>query len=56
VVYTSFGQPDRWVTLARRWQIPYYAPDHDYVFDLNDGVDWARYLRVVAPCVSQGTC
>jgi hypothetical protein len=56
VVYTSFGQPDAWVTLARRWQVPYYAPDRDYVFDLNDGVDWARYLRVVAPCVSQGTC
>jgi hypothetical protein len=56
VVYTSFGQPDQWVTLARRWQVPYYSPDHDYVFDLNDGVDWARYLRVVAPCVSHGTC
>jgi hypothetical protein len=56
VVYTSFGQPDRWVTLAQQYRVPYYAPDQDYVFDLNDGVDWARYLRVVKPCVSEGTC
>ncbi|HEV3227827.1 MAG TPA: hypothetical protein VGY97_00015 [Solirubrobacteraceae bacterium] len=56
VVYTSFGQTDKWVTLAQQWNVPYYPPDQDYVFNLRDGVDWASYLRVVQPCVSQGTC
>jgi hypothetical protein len=56
VAYTSFGAPDPWVSLARQWSVPYYAPDNDYVFNLREGVDWARYLRVVRPCVSRGTC
>jgi hypothetical protein len=56
VVYTSFGQPDAWVTLARRWNIPYYAPDAAYTFHLQDGVDWNKYLRVLYPCVSRGSC
>jgi hypothetical protein len=56
VVYTSFGQPDKWVTLAQQWNVPYYPPDQDWVFNLRDGVDWARYLRIVQPCVSAGTC
>src|SRR5436305_833030 len=27
-----------------------------YVFNLKDGVDWGRYLRVVDPCTTRGTC
>ncbi|HEV3230352.1 MAG TPA: hypothetical protein VGY97_12820 [Solirubrobacteraceae bacterium] len=56
VVYTSFGQPDRWVTLAQQWGVPYYAGDRDYIFDLGGGVEWGRYLRVVSSCVSRGSC
>jgi len=56
VVYTSFGQTDLWVSLAQQWGVPYYGPDQDWFFDLQDGVDWARYLRVVNPCVSRGSC
>jgi hypothetical protein len=56
VVYTSFGQPDLWVSLAQQWKLPYYAADHDWFFDLAQGVDWGRYLRVVNPCVSRGGC
>jgi hypothetical protein len=56
VVYTSFGQTDKWVTLAHQYNIPYYPPDQDYVFNLKDGIDWAHNLRAVNPCTSQGTC
>ena len=27
-----------------------------YVGNLRDGVEWARYLRVLDPCVAQGAC
>jgi hypothetical protein len=52
--YTSFGREDPLVTFAKAngWE-PYYGR---YVGRLRDGVDWARYLRVLDPCVSQGTC
>jgi len=56
VVYTSFGQPDLWVSLAQQWKVPYYSGDNDWFFDLQTGVDWARYLRVVSTCVSHGSC
>ncbi|HEV3230300.1 MAG TPA: hypothetical protein VGY97_12550, partial [Solirubrobacteraceae bacterium] len=56
VVYTSFGQTDKWVTLAQQLHVPYYAPDQDYVFNLNTGIDWQHNLKVIAPCASQGTC
>jgi len=55
-VYKSFGQEDKWRTFAKQVGAPYYAPDDVYVLNLKDGVDWASKLRVVAPCVSQGTC
>jgi hypothetical protein len=53
--YTSFGQPDPIMTWAKT------APgvtmwNGNWVLNLKDGVDWARYLRVVDPCVAQGTC
>jgi hypothetical protein len=56
--YTSFGQPDPWVRLGDLWGVPKY-PDPDVgpvrVFKLSGAADWSR-LRVVAPCVAQGTC
>lgn len=52
----SFGLGDAWVSFARAVGAPYWAPDRRYVINLRAGVDWARYLRVIAPCVAQGTC
>ncbi|HEX2087974.1 MAG TPA: hypothetical protein VHF89_19965, partial [Solirubrobacteraceae bacterium] len=58
--YTSLGRPPRLEELAREagWQ-----PYHDehvgrtvYIGDLASGVDWAGRLRVIDPCVSEGTC
>ncbi|HEX2017208.1 MAG TPA: hypothetical protein VGN69_10970 [Solirubrobacteraceae bacterium] len=56
LVYTAFGQADRWVSLAKQAGAPFWAPDDVYVFNIADGVDWAHSLRVVAPCASQGRC
>jgi hypothetical protein len=56
LVTTSFGLEDRWVRLARSVGAPYWAPDHRYAIDIRDGVDWARYLRVIDPCVMRRTC
>jgi len=56
VTYTSFGKPDKWVEFAKAQGVPYYAPDARWIFNLRDGVDWKGRLRVVDPCVSQGTC
>jgi hypothetical protein len=52
--YTSFGAPDPLVTFAQAngWT-PY---DGRYIANLRSGIDWARYLRVIDPCVSRGTC
>jgi hypothetical protein len=52
--YTSFGVSDPLVTFARAngWT-PY---EGRYVANLESGVDWARYLRVVDPCISKRTC
>ena len=45
--YTSFGAPDRLVQVAQSAGL---AASHGrYAFDLADGVDWRRYLRIVAP-------
>jgi hypothetical protein len=46
-MYTSFGEPDPLVAIARRAGLR----DHSgrYGFDVRAGVDWARYLRVVSP-------
>jgi hypothetical protein len=56
LVTTSFGLADRWVQLARALNAPYWAPDRRFAINIRDGVDWARYLRVIAPCVAQRTC
>lgn len=54
--YTSFGKEDKWVRFAKENDVPYYAPDDVYVFNIRDGVDWKSRLKVVDPCVAQGTC
>lgn len=45
--YTSFGHRDKMVEFAKRARVPF--EDGNYVFDVNSGVDWGRYLRVLAP-------
>ena len=52
--YTSFGHADQMVEVARDYGVPSHSGR--YVFDIGDGVDWARYLRVIDPCSTQGTC
>jgi hypothetical protein len=52
--YTSFGQPDPWVSLAKRYGIP--SSSGRYYFDLKDTVNWGSTLSVAEPCVSQGVC
>ena len=55
LVTIASGSDDRWVTRhGRRGAV--LAPDHRYAIDIRDGVDWARYLRVIDPCVTQRTC
>ena len=46
-MYASFGQPDPLVAMARSAGLR----EHDgmYAFDVGEGVDWARHLRVVPP-------
>jgi hypothetical protein len=45
--YTSFGRPDPLVDFARANNLPTW--EGDYVYNIADGVDWTRYLRVVVP-------
>jgi hypothetical protein len=52
--YTSFGYEDAMVAFARQAGVPTYNGKH--VFNLRDGVDWAKYLRVVDPCEAQASC
>jgi hypothetical protein len=56
LVTTSFGLDDRWVDLAEAVGAPYWPPDHRYAINVRDGVDWARYLRVIDPCVTERAC
>jgi hypothetical protein len=56
LVTTSFGLADRWVELAHAVHAPFWAPDQRYAINIRDGVDWARDLRVIAPCVTRRTC
>jgi hypothetical protein len=52
--YTSFGQTDPWVTLAKQYGIP--SSSGTYYFDLKDTVNWGSKLSVADPCVSRGAC
>ena len=51
--YTSFGMEDEMVRFGRQNNLPMW--DGKYVFRIRDGVDWSR-MKVVDPCVTQGTC
>lgn len=52
--YTSFGVEDPIETFGRQNGVTMWKGD--YVFDLKTGVDYANRLRVIEPCVAQGTC
>jgi hypothetical protein len=52
--YTSFGQTDKLVDWAKT-QPGVTVWNGKYVFDPATGVDWSR-MRVIDPCVAQGTC
>jgi hypothetical protein len=52
--YTSFGRKDKMVEFGQSRGLPAY--DGLQIFDMARGVDWRRYLRVVDPCVAEGTC
>jgi hypothetical protein len=55
--YTSFGYPDLWQSISQVLEsVSFFRPDNTYVLNLRDGVDWARHLRVIDPCVAEGTC
>jgi hypothetical protein len=54
IQYTSLGHAGRYAELGRQWGAPTY--DGAYIFDMASGVAWRQHLRVVAPCVSHGTC
>lgn len=52
--YTSFGVRDPWRTVAERAGVR--RDREGYFLDVDSGVDWARYLKVLDPCVSRGDC
>ncbi len=52
--YRAMGQPGHYAALGKKWGVGTY--DGAYLFDIDTGVDWARYLKVVDPCVAQGSC
>jgi hypothetical protein len=52
--YTSFGQEDQMMSFAKEARVPSY--NGKYVFNVRDGVDWAKYLRVVDPCEARASC
>jgi hypothetical protein len=64
--YTSVGNPgqydDKWVKFAQSNNWSFFAPDQNYVGDLSGvtsdelGEDIWERLRVIHPCVSEGTC
>jgi hypothetical protein len=54
--YTTQGRADKWLELVARGGFKYWNGEGGVnVGDLAGGVDWHR-LRVIDPCVSQGTC
>lgn len=53
--YTSFGQADPWVDLAKKYGIP-QSSGGKYYFDLKDTVNWGSKMRVADPCVSRRAC
>ena len=53
--YTSFGEPDPWVGVAKKFGIPQSSGGR-YYFDLADTIDWDAKMRVADPCVSRRAC
>lgn len=55
--YTSFGEPGQVLAAFRHFGASHYRDSTYDTYNLRMvAVDWARYLRVVNPCVDQGTC
>jgi hypothetical protein len=54
--YTSFGVEDPLVTLGKRGGRAIDADNGVYYMNVGSGVDWGRYLRVIDPCVTRGSC
>jgi hypothetical protein len=52
--YTSFGEADPMVGLAHRLKLGKWSGK--YYLDVDSGVEWSRYLRVLDPCVGQVSC
>ncbi len=52
--YRALGRSGRYAALGKKWGVGTYGGA--YLFDIDSGVDWGRYLRVVDPCVSQRNC
>ncbi len=52
--YRSLGLPGLYAELGKEWGVGTY--NGAYVFDIASGVNWARYLKVVEPCVAKGGC
>jgi hypothetical protein len=52
--YESFGVQDPLETFAADNNVTNYKGT--WVFNMRDGVDWAKHLRVVDSCVAQKTC
>jgi hypothetical protein len=52
--YTSFGRRDQLVVFARTHSVP--EIDGEYIFAMGAGVDWPKYLRVIAPCAGATAC
>ena len=53
--YTSFGYADQMVRFARTQHVGVQIWDGVHFFDPASGVNWSR-LRVIAPCVTAGSC
>jgi hypothetical protein len=56
--YTSFGRSPKFFAFAQAngWTTTTDLGRTIYVGDFQNDVNWASKLRVVAPCVGQGTC
>jgi hypothetical protein len=52
--YTSFGAEDEVAAFAREEGVPTW--NGMYVFDLGSGVNWQSRLKLLSPCVAEGTC
>jgi hypothetical protein len=48
--YTSLGQADPWTTFGKKHNLP--GSGGHYTLNLSEGVEWSKYLRVMAPPAS----